>query len=446
MIRALLFLLFASQVFSATWVNDAYPCNFTRTNGSYNWIIEVVRSSDGVGMYNISTASNPGGATASTLTMTIPQQSTNYQFYIVVGAAASGLYSQLTSGNGEYKRWISSYQTTASGGTGQQISSSGPYANNGQPSGGNPPQAIYDGGQSANPANPTPPSVVDYEKTVTLVNSFAYTVYKQITMVTSADNVTIKTMLITLGPNQSKTVLLRWTSPFNYFVTDMVPYEDANSPTGISYSAASSSSSSGSGDPAYSGTPPTTPEAKETPGTSNPSAAQSAAATTTMAGGTGAATSKDIKDLDDNLKAEIQRGTEQTRTSGDQIRDAVANVDSTLNRGFGFNGGSVGGTSSVGSAGASVTAFTGSITSKAAGLSSSLNGLIAALGLGSGIGSGSLTWSVSVMGNSYTLSAEDGASYFDAVRTVFKWVMSIAFIWHAISIVRGAFVDEGGRA
>lgn len=432
--KFLLFLVVLTQhTFAATFQNDATPVTMSGKNPAHDYAFAIIRASDGT-RYASATYTPNGGTGLDPITKTVNSAQLTFDFYIVCYSAPSGLWTQVSSGK-KY-RWISAYEV---GGTEPQFSTSGAFSPTGDPT--------DDAGNPANPAAGAPPTA--YEKELTLTNSNAYTIGKQIQMVSNIGQV-IRVVNAQLPPQSAKTWLFKHSAPFNLLVYDMKPdtqFDGNGNPIGDVWTKSSATpeqtvSATGTTNPT-----PASPTATEKSRTNTASPTQAAAQKNTMSTATTGATSKDVNDSANNIGNEIARGTEQTRASGDQVAGAINEMGDKLSKKLDSTSDTGGGVldsgPSVATPEASAMTFATNRGDKAYTLTSAVTNFATAAGLGGNAGSAALSWNIPFpYFGVQTVSLEEYSEYFTMSRTFILWILGIGFIYQMFFAVRGAFAGK----
>jgi len=421
----------------ATYKNDATAVSLTGKNGQHDWGVAIIRASDNT-YYTTGSYSPVGGTGATTFAKTISSAQLTFDFYIVVFSAYDGLYSNVdnasaSGGAGTRWKWISAYEV---GGSEPQQSSSGPY------SGTNP---TFDNGNPADPAVGGSPAPTAYEKDLTLTNSSATDKKGYQVKMLSASNQVLSSTTYILQPGETQNLHFSADEPFTLQVFDMVQVKQPDE----EFPGDGTTLWMATGNPVQTLTatgtqnaPPSEPQATVGSSTKAGTSAQAAAQKNTISTATTGATSKDMSGVSNNITNEIARGTEQTRASGDEVRDAVDRATKAIGE---LGAGGQSGTSGpeLGTPSASGLSFAQGISGKIGGIGDALGNLMSAAGLANSPGYNALTWNVEVMGHTQSFSVEQFSDEISAARSGVLWVAGAIFLWAAFGIVRGAFVDEG---
>lgn len=432
-LRSLFLLLFLSHVATAaTYKNDATAVTVTNAASGHSIGVAVIRASDGT-RYS-SGSYTPVGGFVNGVEKTITSTQLGFDFYIVVYSAPSALWANVSQG--KMHRWISAYEV---GGNEPQTSSNGPYGPDGP---------TDNDGNPVDPEEGGPPNN-SYKASVT-VGCPADSIAPKSFLITGREGTTIiYQFVVTVIPGEIRTITLTNDAPFTLSAQEVIPkilHPRPESPNGDPdpekpddwkpIGPENVVNSTGQPDPPPpNGVPEGTNEKTAQNGSNAKPAAQNETRPGTEDGNADA--------RNQELRNEIQRLTDQVKTSGDATKAGIDETNRELKK---LNGGSGGGSGSGANFGApsdSALGFAGSIGTKAAGLAGALGNLLSAAGLGQSPGNNALTWQVPVMGDMVTVSVEEHSSVFQVVRMGILWVASVFFIWRAVSIMRGAFIDEG---
>lgn len=434
-LRVILFWMLAIEVgTAATWKSDATPVTLTGMNIQHSAGIAVIRSSDNT--WWSSGSYTPSGNWVNGAEKVISSRQLAFDFYVVVYSAPSGLWTRVSEG--KMHRWISAYEI---GGNEPQTSTNGPYGPGGP---------TNDDGEPVDPTVGGPPTT-SYKAQVTVSCPADSLNTKSFLITGRAGTSVIYQQVVTIIPGESRTITVTNETPFTLSAQEVIPKMSRPDPE-ISGNESDPdkpedwkpigpentvNSAGQTAPPPSDGVPEATNEKTAQNGTNAKPAAQNETRPGTPEGNADA--------RNQELRNELQRLTDQVKTSGDSTKSGIDETNRELKK---LNGGSSGGASGTGANfGAPSDAamgFAGSIGSKAAGLGSALGNLLGAAGLGANTpGSNALTWQVPVMGDTVTVSVEDHSAVFLGVRSAVLWVASAFFIWRVFSIMRGAFADEG---
>ena len=426
------FLLLTLAASGATFKSDPVTVTMSGKHIDHTYGFAIIRVSDNT-FYNVASYTPLGGLGASEVTKTTNSIQLTFDFYIVGFSARSGLWGNVDNaaavgGVGKKYRWISAYEV---GGEEAQNSSDGPYT------GGDP---TDENGNPADPAIGGSPTPTSHDKDVTLVNPTDEEKAFSVRMKGAAGNI-LSSNTIILRPRETRVIHLKADQPFTVEVYDMVkvvrPDEEFPGEGREQYMTTGNPvqtlSSEGTQEPApASGGPEMTQQSSTSAGTPGQPGAASVSRDGTLEGNADA--------RNQELRNELQRNTDQTKDSGDQITNAIDKLGAKLG---GTGTGSTG--DALGTPSASGMDFAGSIGGKAASVGTALGNLFAAAGLANTPGFNALSWSIPVMGQSYTVSVEEYADTISIVRQAILAVASAFFVFAAFAIIRGAFVDEGTK-
>ncbi len=356
-------------------------------------------------------------------------------FYIVVFAAPNALWNRVAEGV-KY-RWISAYQVD---GDEPQTSKDGPYGPDGP---------TDDNGNPVDPKEGGPPDR-SYKASVD-ISSAPDSIENRTFMITAKEgDVVIYRDFVTLVPGEDRTISMTNQNPFTLSAQEVVPkitpynpeipaQQDPSNPDNWNKIGPENTvNSTGQTDPPPAGGGPEGTNQKTAQNGSAPKPAVSNQPRDGTPEGNADARNQELRE-------EIQRMTDQVKTSGDGIKAGIDETNKELKK-LGGGTGNSGTGADLGTPSPEGLSFALGIGAKASGLGNALGNLLNASGLGlTNPGNNALTWQVPVMGDTVTVSIEEHSGVFQGVRTAILWVASAFFIWRVFSIMRGAFVDEGGK-
>ncbi|MBN8421910.1 MAG: hypothetical protein J0L73_23535 [Verrucomicrobia bacterium] len=449
----LLLVVLSSPAYATTWQTDAITIECSKATTSpqttWNWGCAIIRASDGFNMANISMVGNNN---AANYTMVIPAQSRSDQFYLCVYAAYNTNYNVVNS-NGMKWRWVSSY-------TGAGISANGPFTS------GNP---TDNDGNPANPATGDSVAPKNYSQTVTLNNSSNSVAGFQCTMTDSIGRV-LGNKNYFLEPNSSKVISFNYNVPFTvsvYGLTGNEQFDTDGNSIGTAWTRSSSSPTQTLAAAGNQNAPVTTPTMAETSSnnTLSPSATAASQQAQILAGSdeiTGAvkdstAQMRQLGDKMDNANAKltgIKDGVDGVKTSVDSTRTSLGSKLDALNNTETASGNTLSGIKSALTAGLgtgtaetvtennSATTYANSLGTRISGLQGAFTGLVSAAGLGGGLGTAPLSWSVGWQDKNYEITLEPYSSYIADARSVELWAMGVFFLYAIYGVIRGTFAEE----
>lgn len=425
------FFVFRHESRAATFKSDETAVTLTGRQPGQSWYCHIIRVSDGSQVGNLS---KKGGGSFQDGPNTVPSVTLSYDFYLVI------LRYYYTTDLVRVK-WISAYEVGNPNEA--QQSASGPYADNNTPS--------NDNGDPVNPATAQPPTN-SFKACVTVTCPADALEPKAFKITGKANGATIYEQIVMVSPGETRQICVTNTVPFTLTAQevlsrdafdpdkDAVTGSDPNDPSQWDpVGPAQTVNSQGQSDPPASGSPQGSNVKTQQQGTPSQPDAPDVARPGTTEGNADA--------RNQELRGELQRVTDQVKASGDATKAGIAETNKLLGEIKNSNGGAGDSTTGAALGTPSETGldFATGVGAKVSGLTGALGNLMAAAGLSSNPGSSPLTWSIPVMGSTYTISLEEHAGVFSVVRTAILWVASVCFVWAAIAIARGTFVDEGAK-
>lgn len=407
------------------------------THSDWYWEVQVVRASDGSAVATKSLT--PYGVTYSSttaLTCVLPEQTYSFDFYLVLFASREGLWTRASTSEGVKLQWYSAYEVGAAE---PQSSANGPYLD------GNPVNP------DLSPADPVTavPVVRSYKANITLYSAPGSLEPRSFRVkgVEDGSNNAFFDRIFTVDSGESRFLTVVHDQPFSLQAVEVSENVAADPATGntsddkdkryIPIAAPTAVAST-----AQSAAPPTpgVPAVTDSKSAQAGSAGQAAAAHNTLATATTGATSKDISDLDKNLTGEMQRGTAQTKESGDAIKSAIGETNKLLDEIKDGGAGDQGTGEAMEVASAGSLAYVTAIPGKATSLGESLGGLVTSLGLGGAVGSSTLAFSFDFpyFGSTY-VNLETYSSLIASIREFLLWSLKIMFVWQCFSIMKESF-------
>lgn len=445
MIRfALAFLLLIQSALAVdSWKVDETACTGARASAAatptlYWTSFHVAASGVPIRVYPLS-GTGAGGATHdSAFNGTVRAFTDTQDFFVVFGQAPLGTLTLQQRYDAMIKmKWISAYKVASSE---PQQSTSGPYNGTGDPT--------LDDGGPADPINETP-HIKSYTGSITVTcPTSALSVKNYRVLGKNTSNEIIYQQIILLAPGESRTITVTADEPFTLSAVEVMinigfdPEKSSGEPSDEKRYRPIGTPSTVNATASTAAGPDGKPVVNDEKTAQAASPALAAASKNTISTATTGATSKDVSDLSNNLSNELQRTTEQVKSSGDSIRASVDEGTKELKKlNEGAGDGSTG--SAIPEANAGALGFATGVGTKMMGLTSAVSNLVSAAGLSSDPGTATLTWQFpNFVGGDVTVSLEPMSDTISLFRSVETWLLGVLFLWIAIGIVRGALVDE----